>query len=248
MRFRFMSGRSAAFTGIILALQLAPPKSARADGEDVPFLTSILAESVTTVSNLVNMLQVLQQQLAATKQLLSKLDPSSYDALRSTLHSNELSFGQLSQGVNSIGHTLASVNSQFRTVYKRDYSDVPLADFDSNYARWHDEILSAAEIAARSHTTLATLERNTDAAAAILRNSASAEGVVAQLQATNQMLGVIQSQNNALLQSLATTGRVLSSAAGSQAADAQLSREKKKRSLENYRDRGDDVPPMTKLP
>jgi len=107
---------------------------------------------------------------------------------------------------------------------------------------------ASTEVAARSQSALATLQKNNEAAAAILRNSQKSEGVVGQLQAANQMLGVIQSQNSTLIQSLTTTGRVLANVAGTQASERQLSREKKRRQLEGYRERGAEVPPMTKLP
>jgi len=250
MRFRFISRRSFALTGLLVGLALVPPRSARADlyGGDIPILTGILTEATSTVSNLVNMLSVLRQQLAATNEMLSKLDPASYESMASLVRSNQLSYEQLTNGVNSIGFTLGNVNTQFRSVYRSDFSKTPLSEFDSNYARWHDEVLASSEVAARSQSALATLQKNNDAAAAILRNSQNSEGIVGQLQAVNQMLGVIESQNNTLIQSLATTGRVLAAASGSQASEAHLAREKKKRNLSNYRERGDDVPPMTKLP
>lgn len=250
MGSRFFSRRSFALAGLLSALLFPATKPAHADlyGADIPILTGILTEAVTTVSNLVSMLAVLKEQLAATNEMLSKLDPASFEAMTGLVRSNEMSFDQLTQGVSSIGYTLGGVNSQFKSVYKRDFSTTPFSAFDSNYARWHDEVLASSEIAARSQSALATLDKNTEAASAILRSSSKSEGVVGQLQAVNQMLGVIQSQNNTLIQTLSTTGRVLAAAAGSQASEAHLAREKKKRNLSNYRERGDVVPPMTKLP
>jgi conjugal transfer/entry exclusion protein len=164
------------------------------------------------------------------------------------VRSNQLSYEQLTNGTTSIGYTLNNVNAQYRSIFKSDFHATPLSDFDSRYARWHEEILASTEVASRSQSALATLQRNNEAAAAILRNSQTSAGVVGQLQAVNQMLGVIQSQNNTVIQSLTTTGRVLANVAGTQASERQLSREKKRRQLEGYRERGAEVPPMTKLP
>ena len=63
-------------------------------------------------------------------------------------------------------------------------------------------------VAQRSQSNLSTIQSNTDQATAILANSSGADGVVAQLQAINQMLGIISSQMNSLISVLDTTGRV----------------------------------------
>jgi conjugal transfer/entry exclusion protein len=65
------------------------------------------------------------------------------------------------------------------------------------------------------------------------------------MQSIVQMLALMQSQNTKLIQSLATTGRVLTSSAARTAAERQLSREKKRRHLANYTYRGPDVSLMT---
>ena len=66
-----------------------------------------------------------------------------------------------------LGYTLQSVNGQFHQLYLSDYRKIPLAQFDSLYGRWEDEILASAQVAARSQAALSTLQSSSTEAAAI---------------------------------------------------------------------------------
>ena len=224
------------------------PASADLLGFDVSVLGNILAQSIQTVSTLGDMLTSLQRQLDALTTMLSRLDPQSFQELVQVLENNELSYDQLTGDVTAMGHTLMNVNAEFQKVYASNYQNVPFDRFDGLYARWQQEILGSAQVAARSQTTLSTLRNNATEARAILSRSALARGEVGQLQAVVQMLGLVESQNNAALQSLTTTGRVLASAAAMSASERQLSRETKQRYLANYKNRGAPVPDVNKLP
>jgi conjugal transfer/entry exclusion protein len=180
--------------------------------------------------------------------MLSRLDPQSFQDLITVLESNELSYEELTSDVSAMGHTLMNVNAEFQKVYASSYENVPTDRFDGVYTRWQKEILGSAQIAARSQATLSTLAKNAAQAKGILQRSAQATGEVAQMQAVVQMLGVMQAQSNAVLQSLTTTGRVLTSATATTASERQLAREKKQRSLAGYTKRGAPVPDVRKLP
>jgi hypothetical protein len=62
------------------------------------------------------------------------------------------------------------------------------------------------------------------------------------------MLAVLHADLGAVVQTLATTGRVLSDAAAGGASERQLSLEKKKRNLANYTNRGTPVAVPSTLP
>jgi conjugal transfer/entry exclusion protein len=249
MRLRRLLRRRPILLAALVALAelLTAPEDARADlfGGDLPLLTGILTQAIATVSNLVSMLQTMEEQLSAAQTMLSKLDGASFDSVLALVDDTSLSLAALTADVHSIGYTLQSINRQFRSLYTSDYAKTALAQFDAIYGRWEDEILASTEVAARSQATLSTLHESAREAAAILANSRASGGEVAQMQSVVQMLGLMQSQNTSVLQSLATTGRVLTSAAAKDAAERQLSREKKRRHLAGYRDRGTPVPPMT---
>jgi P-type conjugative transfer protein TrbJ len=228
------------------AAGLVRPKNARADlfGADVAVLAGILTQAITEVSTLGSMLTTAMSQLELMKTQLSALDPHSFQSLFDLVDDLSLGYDALTSGIQSVGYTLASVNRQFQKEFPSNLSKVPFAQFDSLYGQWQNEILGASEVAERAQTTIAALANDAASAHAILSRSAGASGEVAQLQSVVQMLALMQSQNGTLVQTLATTGRVMTSTAAAGASERQLSREKKKRNLANYTSRGAPVPPM----
>ncbi len=250
MRFRFRVRRVVTFAALIGVTQMVSPPVARADlwGADVAVLTQILGQTLLMVGQLTSMLNSLGSQLRAMNTMLSKLDGASLSSMMDLIRSNEIAYEQLTRDINGIGYTMTSINDRFRSVYASDYRSTSSSDLNGKYSQWNNEILSSAEVAARAQSTISTLKNNSDNARAILNNSAAADGQVAQMQAIVQMLGVIQSQNNSIIQSLATAGRVTANVAAAGASEEHLSRERKRRNLEGYTDRGPPVPPMKHLP
>ena len=235
---------------IVGVAQTLNPSPSYADlwGADLAPLSGILAETTATVASLGDNLAALGAQLEAMNRMLSKLNGGSFDAIVGLIHSNEIAYDELVRDLRTISYRMDRVSSDFRSVYGSDYRSTPSSDFSGKVARWNDEILASAEVAARSQTAMSTLKNNSDRAESVLRSSANADGEVAQMQAIVQMLGIIQSQNNTIIQSLTAAGRVTSNVAAAKASDEQLARETRRRVLDGYRDRGPAVPPMTKLP
>ncbi len=229
---------------------LVHPEPAQADmfGGDVAELAAILAETVSQGITLGEQLSQLSAQVTLMRQALARLDASSYASILSLINNTELDYSTLVHDVNSVGFTLTSVNAEFRQAYPSDFSAIAMGDLGSTYGKWQDDIWASTLVAARAQSVLSTLRDNTSNAAAILASSQTAEGTVAQLQSVVQILGVMQSQTNSLIQSLATTGRVVATTAATTASERQLSLEKKKRNLAGYTKRGRQVTVPTKLP
>jgi conjugal transfer/entry exclusion protein len=244
---RFWPRRHLLFAALAGAVaRLLRPSSARADlfgGDDV-ILSGILAQAIAEVSTLGSMLTSIMSQLELVRTELSALDPHSFQSLYDLVDDLSLGYDALTSGIQSVGYTLASVNARFQKEFPSNLSKVPFAQFDGLYGQWQNEILAASQVAERAQTTLSRLASDAASAHAVLAHSAAAAGEVGQLQSVVQMLGLMQSQNGTLIQTLATTGRVLASTAASSASERQLSREKKKRNLANYTSRGSPVPPM----
>ena len=240
-----------AFATLAFARSLVvSPGPAHADifGGDLVELAAILSETISQGITLGSQLTQLMNQVQMMQTMLSRLDPASYNALLALITDTQLSYNELVNGVNSIGYTLQGVNADFKTTFPTDFSKTAIADFDAHYNQWQSQIWSSTLVAARAQSVLSTLRHNANSAASIMASSASAKGEVAQLQAVVQMLGVMQSQSNSLIMSLATTGRVIATTASVSASERQLAREKKKRSLQDYTKRGAPVTVPNKLP
>lgn len=223
-----------------LALAFLAATPARADlfGGDLPLLSGILAQAIAEVVQLGQMVSSMVEEIRLLETQLHPLDPRSFTELEGWLRGATVDTGALLRQIQSMGYTLSSVNAQYETIYPRDASTIGFSQYQAMYGAWSGEVLASAQVASRSQTMVSSLEDSTSRAVGILSSSQGASGEVAQLQAIVQMLGVVHTDLSAVVQTLATTGRVLSDAAAGGASERQLSLEKKKRNLANYTNRG----------
>ncbi len=149
---------------------LARENEARADlfGGDVAVLSGILTQSIATVSNLVQMLNSLQSQIAMMRTMLSHLSVSSFSDVMRTIRSSQLAYNVLAGHVRSIEYTINSVNQRYHQIFPDDVSMAKPAEMRATAAGWHQETLGAAQVAQRSQATLSTIQSNTDQATAFL--------------------------------------------------------------------------------
>jgi conjugal transfer/entry exclusion protein len=228
----------------ILIVRSLESDTASADTLDLPVLVGILTQTTSMVSTMANMLISLKNQLQRLDQMVQHLDPSSFQQVIGLIEQSEFTYDSLTSDVNGMGYRLTAVNNQFHRLFPSSYAGTPPSNFAAIRSGWHNEVLASSQVAARSQASLSALQDNTTQVAAILANSRDADGVVAQLQGITQLLGIMVQQNNTVIQSLTTTGRVIADMAAAQASDHQLSAEQRSRSLANYTDKGDPVPPM----
>lgn len=246
---RFLVRRTAVVGALLGALVLSPePANADLFGGDVAELAALLTETLSQGVTLGEQLTQLKIQVDALNTMLSQLDPASANAVLGLINDTTFNYQSLVGDIQSLGYTLQAVNADFASTFPTDYSKTPASSFAPIYDEWQAQIWSSALVAARTQGVLSTIHQNADEAAMVLAASASSSGQVAQLQAVVQMLGIVESQNNSLLQSLATTGRVIAMTASTGASDRQLARERKKRNLAGYTNRGTTVTVPNRLP
>ena len=130
-----------------------------------------------------------------------------------------------------------TVSSQFRRVFPDDEAvqSTPSSDVAELRSGWNQEIHHSALAASRAQTALSTIERNTTSADAILEASKTTtqndEGsALAKLQAVVQMLGVINSD----LTTIATTERVNTSLAVTDASEHDVASDQARRMMRGY--------------
>jgi hypothetical protein len=229
---------------------IALPTLARADlfgGDDV-ILSGILAQAIAEVSDLASTLANIETEVQLMQTTLGRLDPQSFAAVLNLINDVTYSYGSLVSGIASIGFTLQAVNASFQSTFPSNLSNVPLSNFASLYTQWQTQILGAAQVADRAQSVISDWQRSAQDAAAVLAQSQTAQGEVGQLQSVVQMLGLLHTETGRLLQTLATTGRVLSNTSAASASERQLSLEKKRRNLAKYTFRGAAVTVPTRMP
>ena len=219
-------------------------------GGDLPLLAGILVQAVMQVSNLASMLTQIINQVRLMTTMLKAIGSGSFPALVQFIGTARSSYNTLTSGVRSMTYSLGRIDSEYQQLFpsSQPAAGTTVAQHAQTYQAWHEEILGAAQVAARQQTDLATLDQHVQQTQSILQQSQSEDGVVGQLQLIAQMIGITNAQLTLINQTLSTTGRVLTDMAAGGASEQQLSLAKKGDHRAGYTDKGPAVPVPTSLP
>jgi conjugal transfer/entry exclusion protein len=248
-RRRILSGAlaCAALTG-----DMTRTECARADlfGGDLPLLSGILVQSIMQVSNLASMLTQIFNEVRLMTTMLKAIGSGSFPALVQFIGTARTSYNTLTSGVRSMTYSLGRIDSEYQQLFPSNQpaAGTTVAQHAQTYQAWHQEIVGAAQVAARQQTDLATLDQHVQQTQSILQQSQSEDGVVGQLQLIAQMIGITNAQLTLINQTLSTTGRVLTDMAAGGASEQQLSLAKKGDHRAGYTDKGPTVTVPTSWP
>jgi conjugal transfer/entry exclusion protein len=239
---------SAALASSFLAREVTLVSPAQADfwGGDLPLLAAILAQAIEEVINLGSMLTQIISEVQMMTTMLKAVGSGSFLALVNFIITARNSYNALTDGVHAMTYTLGRIDAEYKKLFPADQPPpgTTVAQHKAQYVAWHQEVVGAAQVAARQQTNLATLDDHASKTQAILDQSKDADGIVAQLQCVVQMIGITNAQLILMNQTLSTTGRVLTDVAAGGAAEKQLSLSKKDDSRAGYTDKG----PPTAVP
>jgi P-type conjugative transfer protein TrbJ len=178
-------------------------------------------------------LQSMQQQVQALRNAALQLDPRSYQSVRNLLSGNDVNYVSLLRDVQSMGYSLERVNARFRQLYPTDdaVKNMSPDQLRATSREMNQEVRSSALVAARSQSTLRTIEANNTEARNILDRSAGNGSQVAQLQSAVQMLGLIHQNLVDINQMMSASSRVTSNVAVRAATERSMERERAARML-----------------
>ena len=238
-RRRILSGAFACAAFAELATRAAP---AQADlfGADVGVLISILTQSISTASSLVNLVLQTANQVRMMTTLLEQVSKGSFPALIAFINAARSTYNSLTWGVRSMSYQIARIDSEYNALFPSGAppTNTFVAQHRAQYQAWNQEVVGASQVAARQQTSLSTLDNQATQTQTVLRQSQTASGEVAQLQLIAQMIGITNSELLVLNQTLATTGRVLTDMAAMTASTQQLSLGKSDDARQGYTDKG----------
>ena len=239
------------------ALLLAVSSAARAqipvtDVGNLTQNTTTATQALLMVEKMVTELERLQTQIDNQRQMLKSVDPTTFAGLRSLLSQGQFTYAQLQGDLATIGYNVNAVNSSFDRMFPRQQSqwrNVRYSDFNNYYDSWNGEVTSASKAAVRAQSAISTLDANNRAIADILSQSSnSSTGQVRQLQLVNQQLALIHAELATLVQNLATTGRVLTQWSAGAVGEQMMARERARRRLDGYTNRGRPPRVLNRLP
>ncbi len=216
---------------------------ARADfwGGDLPLLAAILAQTISVVTQTASMLTQMIYQVKMLETMITNLDHASFASIVSFINTARYTFNSLTYSVQAMSYSLSRVDTEFQQLFPaaQPPPGTTVAQHRQAYQAWHQEVVGAAQVAARQQTSLETLETHAAKTQDLLNQSESNGGqVAAQLQIIAQLIGITNTELLVLNQTLSTTGRVLTDMAAAGASEKQLSLTKQDDARANYTDKG----------
>jgi P-type conjugative transfer protein TrbJ len=229
---------------------LAPPVQADLFGGDVAVLTAILTQAISTASSLVNMVSQIANEIRMMTTMLHQVSTGSFPALVAFVQNAQATYNTLTTGVQAMTYRMARIDAEYQKLFPSGAppQGTSVAQHRGQYMAWNEEVVGAAQIAARQQTTLSTLDTEASQTQQVLQQSKSATGEVEVLQLITQMIGITNSELTLLNQTLATTSRVLIDMAASTASERQLSLGKSDDVRSGYTDKGAAVTVPHSLP
>jgi hypothetical protein len=240
-RRRVLSG---ALACSVLAGEMTLSQAARADlwGGDLPLLAGILAQTISIVSQTTSMVTQLAYQVSMLETMIKSLDHASFTSIISLINSARYTLNSLTWGIRSMSYSLSRIDGDFKKLVPGDPptpGTTTTAQRRQAYQAWHQEVVASAQVAARQQTSLEALETHAAKTQDLLSQSdAHSKEVASQLQVIAQLIGITNTELIVLNQTLATTGRVLTSSAAAGASERQTSLTKQDDARANYTDKG----------
>ena len=243
--------------GFVFAFLLAaaPRVHAQIPVTDAGNLTQNMVTAIKTTQTVINtfeQIEHLKTQIQNQLQMLRSIDPTTFAGLQALLSQGQFSYAMIQGDLSTIGYSVASVNRNFDQMFPRtqaQWRNARYSDFGNYYDRWNGEVTTASKAAVRAQATISTLDADNRAIADILRQANSTStGQVRQLQLINQQLAVIHKDLGSLIQNLATTGRVLTNWSAGAVGEQMMARERSRRRIDGYTNRGRPSRTLNRLP
>lgn len=241
-------------TLLILAVHSTPARSQVpvTDAGNLAHNAVTALNSVKMVLNTYQQIQIMESQLRYQLHALESLNPASFSGLLALINQTETTYATLQGDLATVGFTVSQINRDFDRLFppsQGHWSAVRYSDFNGYYDRWNGEVETSAKAAARAQAGISALDAYSRQVAGILAQSnAVSTGDVRQLQLVNQELAVLHADLGSILQNLATTGRVLTDWTAGSVGEQMLTRERARRRLDGYTNRGKPSRVLKALP
>jgi P-type conjugative transfer protein TrbJ len=208
-------------TGCVVVPGLQHDAQAALTVIDLSNLQQNTLTAVRTAQQIENQIEQIRNQVRS----LQTLSASTFSPLTGIYASNMRELDGLLADVQGISFDLNRIDSQFDQLFPEgQWGTIDQNQYQKYYQDWNRELSEAAKVSMKSQSVIQRSQAYNNEAAAILSRSAGADGQVRQIQATNQMLGIMSGQLDGLTQSLAFSARVTATAAATAAQKEEAER------------------------
>ncbi len=201
--------------------------------------------AIRTAAQIENQLEQIRNQVRT----LSTLPSSTFGPIKSIYENNSRELSGLIADVQGISFDLNQIDGQFNQLYPTGtWDSINRNQYEQYFQNWNRELTEAAKTAMKAQSVVERSRSYNDQAATILDSSSGADGEVRQLQANNQMLGLVSAQLNGLTENLAASSRITATAAAESAQRREAEQAYRNKLMTGYGGQDTTPQPITLAP
>lgn len=181
------------------------------DGSNFANMIISASNQAQQISNQVSQINSLLRGNALSEQALRQLGLGNYSGLVSQMSAQYQDLNKIISASKALNASVGEVQSQFKQLYPnfQNMKNRSPEQMYQQFGKWSDQLQDANKSAMQAQSTINNIKDRNNRIASILNESAGSAGAsqVAQLQSSNQMLGVLAQQMNDLHTVMAASAR-----------------------------------------
>ena len=181
------------------------------DGGNFANMIINAANQATQISNQVSQINSLLRGNALSEQALRQLGLGNYSGLVSQMSAQYQDLNKIMTASKALSASVGEIQSQYQQLYPnfQNMKNRSPEQMYQQFGKWSDQLQDANKAAMQAQSTINNIKDRNNRISSILSESAGTGGAsqVAQLQSSNQMLGVLAQQMNDLHTVMASSAR-----------------------------------------
>ncbi|MBC6676415.1 type IV secretion system protein (plasmid) [Acinetobacter baumannii] len=181
------------------------------DGSNFANMIISASNQAQQISNQVSQINSLLRGNALSEQALRQLGLGNYSGLLSQMSAQYQDLNKIITASKALSASVSEIQSQYQQLYPnfQNMKNRSPEQMYQQFGKWSDQLQDANKSAMQAQSTINNIKDRNNRIASILNESAGGAGAsqVAQLQSSNQMLGVLAQQMNDLHTVMASSAR-----------------------------------------
>lgn len=181
------------------------------DGSNFANMIISASNQAQQISNQVSQINSLLRGNALSEQALRQLGLGNYSGLVSQMSAQYQDLNKIITASKALSASVGEIQSQYQQLYPnfQNMKNRTPEQMYQQFGKWSDQLQDANKAAMQAQSTINNIKDRNNRISSILSESAGASGAsqVAQLQSSNQMLGVLAQQMNDLHTVMAASAR-----------------------------------------
>ena len=181
------------------------------DGSNFANMIISASNQAQQISNQVSQINSLLRGNALSEQALRQLGLGNYSGLLSQMSAQYQDLNKIITASKALSASVSEIQSQYQQLYPnfQNMKNRSPEQMYQQFGKWSDQLQDANKSAMQAQSTINNIKDRNNRIASILNESAGGAGAsqVAQLQSSNQMLGVLAQQMNDLHTVMAASAR-----------------------------------------